>query len=582
MKRKFYCLEDMQALAHKLGGQCLSTLYISTNRKLLWRCAKDHTWEATPGNIMRGHWCRICGNERQGRAKAKSIEFAKELAANNGGLCLSEEYRNNRTPMHWKCGVCSHEWTASAGSIQGGTWCPKCVGRLPSEEGLPELQRLASLKGGICLSDRYLGARAKHRWRCANGHEWEAPPYSLRSGTWCMECSGSKALTLEDMQETAQLMGGECLSEAYSNSRQQLHWRCASGHEWFAVGYHVRAGHWCPTCMTGNSERICKDILEKMFGKPFPKRKPSWLLNDRGKRMELDGYCEELKLAFEYHGVQHYQHIDHFHRGNKSLDQRKMDDERKELVCREYGIRLLVIPYTIPMNEVPRLVSDFSKANAIKIITKDPSKVPVAKMVLPERMKEMRALANRKGGDCLSNEYINNNTHLSWQCNKGHVWQAVPGSIQQGSWCPKCAGRMKGDEALNSLRYIARARGGECLAESYIHGKIKLPWRCSEGHVWSTSANSIRDGRWCPQCAKKTMGPKRIGIAACHAAANERGGKCLSDSYINSDTKLLWECGDCLAQWEAIPYTVVRLGTWCPKCKGRRYQTTRRNREKDV
>jgi predicted Zn-ribbon and HTH transcriptional regulator len=168
---------------------------------------------------------------------------------------------------------------------------------------------------------------------------------------------------------------------------------------------------------------------------------------------------------------------------------------------------------------------------------------------------------------------------LQWECNKGHTWKAVPGSIQQGSWCPRCAGRLKGAEALKQLHEIALARGGECLAESYTNGSTKLAWRCAEGHRWSSTANNVRGGSWCPQCAMKIKGPKRMGLAACQAAAAAQGGECLSDSYMNIDTKLLWKCGDCGYVWEAIPYTVVRLGTWCPKCRGKRSWVTRRSHE---
>lgn len=479
--------------------------------------------------------------------------------------------------MRWKCGECSHEWTATAGSIQGGSWCPKCAGRLPPDEALRDLKRLAVLKGGACLSERYLGARTKHLWRCAVGHEWEAAPYSIRAGTWCKKCSGTERLSLRDMQETAQVMGGKCLSLEYINSDQKLHWRCAEGHDWFAVGYHVRAGHWCPTCMAGNSERICKDILEQMFGKPFLKVKPVWLLNDRGKRMELDGYCEELKIAFEYHGIQHYRYIDHFHRQSKSLAQRKLDDARKEFLCRERGVRLLVIPHTVAVTNIPRLVADFAKENGFPAEVTNTDTVTVAKFVLPERLKAMQALAKVKGGRCLSSDYINNNTPLTWECDKGHIWRAVPGSIQQGRWCPKCAGRFKGAEALQQLQRIAEARGGKCLAEKFVNGSDKLLWRCAEGHEWRAAAQYIRGGSWCHECAKKIQGPKRMGLAACQEAAAAHGGKCLADTYINADTKMLWKCGDCGHEWSSIPYSVVRLGTWCPKCRGKRSWNTRRN-----
>jgi hypothetical protein len=83
--------------------------------------------------------------------------------------------------------------------------------------------------------------------------------------------------------------------------------RCADGHEWEAQPSDVKGGHWCPECTIHVSERICREMFERIFDKKFPKRKPKWLLNpDTGKKMELDGFCKELNLAFEYQGQHHY------------------------------------------------------------------------------------------------------------------------------------------------------------------------------------------------------------------------------------------------------------------------------------
>lgn len=573
-------LDFYRALAQERGGKCLSENYRNNKSKLRWMCAEGHEWEAIPSNIKRGHWCPICGNHRQGRQKAKSIETVQELARTKDGECLSSVYINNRTKLRWRCAG-GHEWLAVPASIQNGSWCPICAGKLPPKDALISLRQYARNHGGECLSEEYRGAKTKLRWRCAEGHEWEAIPDSVRRGTWCPVCGGSLPLTLAVMQETAHDKGGECLSTHYSNSDEKLRWRCSEGHEWEAVAYHVRAGHWCPTCTAGNSERICKNIFEQMFGVPFPKVKPRWLLNARGKKMELDGYCEELKLAFEYHGAQHYDHVGFFHRGSKSLERRKRDDALKAQQCAEHGVHLVIVPYSLPIGEVPMHVYRTAQELGLVVPMMRPERVRVAEFVLPEKLAAMKRLAEQRGGECLGTAYVNNNTKLRWRCEKGHEWDAVPGSVQQGSWCPACAGRFSPVDALLNLQEIAQAKGGCCLSDHYVEGGIKLSWRCAVGHEWDAAPNNIRGGSWCPVCANKAKGPKRLGLETCQKAALAKGGACLSTAYVNTDTKLRWQCAEG-HEWEAIPDSVVRLGTWCPSCKGKRIWETRRKKSIEV
>ncbi|WP_373322126.1 zinc-ribbon domain-containing protein [Paraburkholderia adhaesiva] len=44
-------------------------------------------------------------------------------------------------------------------------------------------------------------------------------------------------------------------------------------------------------------------------------------------------------------------------------------------------------------------------------------------------------------------------------------------------------------------------RTGECLSERYVNNETKLRWRCAKGHEWEAVPASVIKGSWCPQCA---------------------------------------------------------------------------------
>lgn len=47
-------------------------------------------------------------------------------------------------------------------------------------------------KGGKCISEEYLGVETKLQWECNKGHQWFAVPYSIKRGHWCPECGKKK------------------------------------------------------------------------------------------------------------------------------------------------------------------------------------------------------------------------------------------------------------------------------------------------------------------------------------------------------------------------------------------------------
>lgn len=57
-----------------------------------------------------------------------------------------------------------------------------------------------------------------------------------------------------------------------------------------------------------------------------------------------------------------------------------------------------------------------------------------------EFLQRAKEYAISKGGNCLSNEYINSKAKLEWKCNNGNhpAWYATTKIIHNNSWCKLC------------------------------------------------------------------------------------------------------------------------------------------------
>jgi hypothetical protein len=115
-------------------------------------------------------------------------------------------------------------------------------------------------------------------------------------------------------------------------------------------------------------------------------------------------------------------------------------------------------------------------------------------------IQEMREIAKTRRGRCLSIEYVNAGAKLLWQCVKGHKWEAVPGQVKNGSWCPHCAGNAR--LTIEDMKDVAGKRGGRCISVVYRNNHTKLLWECAAGHRWEAIPMNIRAGSWCPVCAR--------------------------------------------------------------------------------
>lgn len=70
-----------------------------------------------------------------------------------------------------------------------------------------------------------------------------------------------------------------------------------------------------------------------------------------GERLRLDIYCPSYNLAAEYHGRQHFFYSSHFHQDMDAFHESVERDRRKEELCRESGIALVVFRFSDKMDE---------------------------------------------------------------------------------------------------------------------------------------------------------------------------------------------------------------------------------------
>ncbi len=194
-------------------------------------------------------------------------------------------------------------------------------------------------------------------------------------------------------------------------------------------------------------------------------------------------------------------------------------------------------------------------------------------------LDDMKLLAKKHGGECLSKEYKNKKTKLTWKCGKGHIWEAAPNSLlYTDTWCPVC-GREKSIEGrrlgIEKVRDIGKKRGFILITKLYINSEQKLDWQCINGHIFKANITTIKNGKYpCPDCRKEQRtAHNKKKIDYFYKYVKNRNGKLVK---VISDNEFLFEC-DQGHQWIGTRTSVIS-GSWCVKCSYKKRGIEKRNK----
>jgi len=487
------------------------------------------------------------------------LEELKEAARLKGGICLTNEYLGSRAKHLFRCEN-GHEFSLRTDSVRAGRWCDEC-----HKGTIEELAKIAEAKGGRVISVEYINARTRIDVECGMKHSWSVRPDALKRGAWCKKCADTK-LTIEEMQKIAAERAGRCLSPVYVNARTYLEWECNKGHHWIAPASRVKfKNSWCPQC--------AKVTLEEM----------------QELAMKRGGTCISKEIV-----------------GNTAT-------AKLDFVCTRHHH-----------------------------FTLTPANVKYHKLWCQECKKEdhyaeLKTAVEKKGGQLLSSEYCGATVKHKCICQEGHVWYTTPSKIlSAGHGCNVCTKYFTQEKCrfifqkLLECEFVKskkpfknryeldgyneeRALGFEFNGPQHymntrhyyktnaeLEKRIKMDLHkeeicselainlvvipCNEVSRDGSYDGIIDDDKLSNYIVEKLdlLGIEHADLTTIDLTefymslselkkikeiAKEKGGECISKIYVNNRTHLKFICNKCNCTWEATASAITREnGTWCPDC----------------
>jgi len=572
-------------IARNNGGKCLSNIYINNKSKLLWQCNKGHKWEAILDSVKRGSWCKICSTINNSEKKKLTLTEMHDLAAKHNGKCLSNVYINSKTDLQWECSR-GHAFKAKPYNVKSNKWCPICANEIRNigrTNSIDYLRNLACSRNGKVLSLEYINAHTKYHWECNNGHQWFATANKIQQGRWCKQCSDGLGERItraffEQIFQTSFPKARPIWLRSQDNNQLEL-----DGYsEKLGIAFeHQGSQHYKFNQYFHKTKKLFnKRVRDDSYKMILCLRNGVSLIHipeipTKLKINNLKDYI--IKECANFSSISLPENIATLEIDLKQAYSPDLDQYLKEIhdIAQNNGGKCLSNKY---WGSYTKLVFKCSKnhtweATPVGIksgkwchlcsIEKNSSKQRFS-------IEIMKNIAKQHNGQCLSTEYKNARTILTWQCEKGHIWDASYDQIKQGSWCRICSKAIiRTKYSIGDMENIAKAKGGQCLSSTYINAHTKLEWQCKNEHTWYATPDSVIHGTWCKVCYNNKRGSsQRLSISEIRVLAENNNGALLSTTYKNAHEKLKWKCSREHIFYASINDIKYRK-RWCLVCKRR-------------
>ena len=428
------------------------SIYRDAKTKIKFRCKKhDHSFEQTANNHLNSkHPCKFCLQESRRLTLSDGITtFKNKIQTIYGDIFDFENvnYINQRTPVSLKCFKHNKVITKEPQVFLRGHGCDLC----------------AKEDSSANLSER----------------------------------------TLYEINFFVSKLNGKCLSKTYLNNESKLDFECNAGHKfqksWSQVKNSLR---WCSKC---SPNRLIGETLTRLMLEHLLKIKLPSLYIKQMDGLQLDGYNETHKIAFEYQGYQHFTDNSHFHQSNKRFEEQLKRDQYKKELCKQNGIVLVEIFEfkTIRLGRIQFFFEQVKeKLRELNIVySAAPFDIDMIELY-QGRKSELYELAKEvvEKNNCKIQDFIGSESKHSYFCANGHkiTNRTLGVIIKSNASCPHCDSERRFEE----LRKIIKSKGGRLLDRNLKPKGLSenYNWICNRGHQCISKGRYLYDGFGCRTC----------------------------------------------------------------------------------
>lgn len=267
---------------YEKNNELLPTIVTANSRKKVWwKCALGHEWQAVIASRNNGTGCPYCANKKvlSGYNDLSTVNPELSIEWNyekNGNLLPNMVTASSELNVWWIGKNCKHEWQSTIENRNQGRGCPYCSGHkvLSGFNDLatnnPKLAEEWNYERNNELLPTKIAANSMKKiwWKCSKGHEWQAVVANRNRGTGCPYCTGKKVLSgYNDLATINPSLAGEwdydkndlCPTEVRPNSHTIVWWICRKcNHNWEARIDYRNKNKSCPYCKNTAKNNITK------------------------------------------------------------------------------------------------------------------------------------------------------------------------------------------------------------------------------------------------------------------------------------------------------------------------------------
>lgn len=453
----------------------------------------------------------------------------------------------------------------------------------------------------VSSEDDNIGMYSKVTVQCSRKHIFTTSPRVFldprrinRPSKGCPRCAedmkfeNAYQLAQSQIQKDYQLISVYYKMVERKNAQWALFFtiQCDNNHTYEREAGQIKQ-YGCPQCTEKTfigQERV-RAIFETVFNDRFIKVRPEWLKFPKTQRnLELDGYCEALKLAFEYQGRQHFSNDTEF---AGEYEQQLERDIFKHEQCKKMGIHLIHI-------EQPR---SYEKEKFIDSVIKSCAKqglnLDLSNKVIGfehindthtalQNYENFKTIVEDKNYKLLSTSLSTMEDELEFECEQGHYFKmnglnfkAIYGQNKyREEACRQCfeinhPQKVAQTITIQTCRDFAQNIGYQCFSASYYNVNTMLQWQCKNGHHFEKTWRQMdrnKTGQYCPECINQKLYPavsrqpapvafkklvslvtysstgEKRDIQWLQGFAQENGCELMDDKYLGMDIKHHFKC----------------------------------------